>query len=53
MVLEYFDEATHMGAAKLMRQVDRHSQTRNRLLGARGLIENHDWVSQIPNADVV
>src|SRR5439155_5180730 len=53
VVLKDFDEATHVRAAKVMREVDRHGETCNGLLGAGGLVENDDWVPQVPNTDMI
>jgi len=53
MMLKNFDEPTHVRSAKVMGQVDRHGETRDRLLGAGGLVENDNWVAQVPNTNVI
>jgi len=53
VVLKDLDEATHVRAAKVMREVDRHGETCNGLLGAGGLVENNDWIPQVPNTDMI
>jgi len=53
ILIEYLDEATHVGALEVMGQVNIHVDARNRLLLLFVLVHDDDRVADILNADLV
>src|SRR5210317_1008670 len=53
ILIEYLDEATHVGALEVVGQVNIHVDARNRLLLLFVLVHDDDRVADILNADLV